>query len=735
MGKWTRRAFIAAGGIAGGGLLLGIGGIVLAPDRYGVKPDSAAASQITTWLRITPDNVATVLVPHCEMGQGVHTALPQMLADELDADWALVRMEEAPALDEYANGYPLRIFFLDPSIADAIPRATDYGTYRLARMAGLQLTGGSSSIRATGDLGLRVAGAAARALLVETAAKRWGVPAAECTAALSFVRHPGSGRSLAFGALAEEAARLPVPSAPPLKARGAWRIMGRPVPRFDVPGKVDGSAQYGIDMALPDLLYATVSAAPVFGGKLVSVDEAPARAVGGVTAVVRLADAVAVVADSYWRALKGLQALAPHFDDGGHGAVSSTTLASGFAATLGQGRGSTLFGQGDVAAAATQAAKRIEAEYAVPFLAHAPMEPMNATARFVDGRCEIWSGTQDPINARETAAKALGIGRDRVVVHNRMPGGGFGRRLPFVLDFIEQAALVARAVSPRPVKLIWSREEDIRHDFYRPAALCRFAAGLDAGGRPSFWSARFIGNADEDAARLPYVIPHQLLANDKLETHVRTGAWRSVDHSQHGFFVESFVDELAHAAGKDPFEFRRDLLPEGTRHRRVLETAAEKAGWRLPLPAGSARGIALCEAFGSIACHVVEVELDGKGRPRVGRVTTAVDCGDLVNPDIAAAQVEGGIMFGLAAALYGEITIDKGAVVESNFWDYEVARLTDTPDIAVHFIDSGGPRGGLGEPGVPPVAPAVANAVFALTGTRIRSLPFKNHKLSLAAKG
>src|SRR5579862_1462897 len=571
MGRWTRRAFIAGGSLLGGGLVIGVGGVLFAPNRISVKPAASGAPQITTWIEIAPDNAVTVIVPHCEMGQGVHTALAQMAADELDADWNLVRVREAPALDEYANGYPVRVFFFDPAIAAMAPRAADYGTYSLARFVGLQLTGGSSSVRATGDLGLRVAGAAARAVLIQAAARRWGVPEGECEARLSSVHHRSSDRSLAFGAVADEAASLPLPENPPLKPREAWRIMGKSLPRIDTPSKVDGSRVYGIDTVVPGLLYATVAAAPVFGGKLVSVDEAPAMAVAGVKQVVRLDDAVAVVADSYWRALKGLRALKPVFSDGGNGAVDSPVLASRFATALSTGEGSTLTHTGDVAAALAGAAKRIEAEYAAPYLAHAPMEPMNATVRVADGRCEVWAGTQDPLNARDTAAKACGLGPSLVTMHNAMPGGGFGRRLPFVMDFIDQAARVAKAASPLPVKLIWSREEDIRHDFYRPAALCRFAGGLDASGRPVAWSARFIGKADENAAVPPYAIPHLRLASDKLDSHVRTGSWRSVDHSQHGFFVESFIDELAHAAGQDPWKFRRALLPD--RHRAVLDLA------------------------------------------------------------------------------------------------------------------------------------------------------------------
>jgi isoquinoline 1-oxidoreductase subunit beta len=728
LGTYTRRGFLAAGGLIGGGLVLGI---AVAPNRLGIKGDRQA---ITTWLKITPDNRVTVLVPHCDIGQGSQTALAMMLAEELDADWSLVSAQEAPAIPAYANEYLVRGFvlgFIPPAV---LPRSMDDVSLGIADLVGLQLTGGSASVRMTGEMGMRTAGAAARIMLVQAAATRWDVAPGDCTTSLSIVRHGASGRSFTYGDLAADAAQLSPPSDPALKPYAAWRIVGTSPPRADIPEKVDGSAKYGIDIVLPDMLYATVTAAPVFGGKLTSVDTALAEKMPGVHSVVRLDNAVAVIAEGYWQALQAVRALKPVFSDGGHGTVSSAGILADQRALLAAGAGSTDVKQGDAAGSLAAVAKTITAEYSVPYLAHATMEPPNATIHIADGKCEIWTGVQDPLNARAVAAKAAGLGRENVTLHNCRVGGGYGRKLPFVFDFIEQATLIAKAASPRPVKMIWSREEDIQHDYYRPTALIRFQGGLNAAGVPVAWRAHYTASADENAAHIPYGIGNVLITKSKFANHVRTGAWRSVDHSQHGFFSESFVDELALAAGKDPFEFRRDLLPAGSRYRAVLELCADKAGWGNPLPAGTGRGIALTEAFGSIVAQAAEVTVSPAGAVKVNRVTAVVDCGDLVHPDTATSQIEGGIMFGLAAALYGEITIDKGAVAQDNFAAYQVAKMADTPEIAVHYIASHAPRGGIGEVGVPPIAPAVANAIHAACGVRIRTLPIRSITLPAAAE-
>ncbi|MBC7982287.1 MAG: xanthine dehydrogenase family protein molybdopterin-binding subunit, partial [Candidatus Obscuribacterales bacterium] len=503
-----------------------------------------------------------------------------------------------------------------------------------------------------------------------------------------------------------------------------FKIIGTSRKRFDIPSKVDGSAKFGIDVVLPDMAYAAIKAAPVFGGKLLSVDQTAVKQLPGVIGVVELDNAVAVVATSYWRARQALDKLTPQFSDGGNGEVSSASIFAQFANSLEKDSGSKVVEEGDATAALAENKMKVEAEYRVPYLAHATMEPMNATVQVGNDTCELWLGTQDPLHARNLAADITGVSKDKVTVHNHMLGGGFGRRLPGVHDFLEQAVHVAKAVSPKPVKLIWSREEDFRHDYYRSAVLGRYKASLDEQGKPQAWVANFVGAAGDGAAELIYDIPHQAISRHKIENHIRLGAWRSVDHTQHGFFTEVFIDELAHAAGQDPYAYRRALLAKSPRHLAALELAATKAAWSTPLATGQGRGIALVESFGTIVCQVAEVEVTADG-VFVKRVFAAVDCGDVVNPNAALAQVEGGILFGLSAALYGEITIDRGAVVESNFHDHPVLRLNESPEIEVHFIASHAKRGGLGEPGVPPIAAAVVNAIFAATGKRIRELPIK----------
>jgi isoquinoline 1-oxidoreductase beta subunit len=726
MNKWTRRAFIATGGLVGGGLVLGVAGIAFAPNRLSVVPAGGRnTSRLTTWISIAADNTVTVIVPHCEMGQGSQTALAMMLAEELEADWSHVRVAEAPGEGGYANGYLARVFV--PAFASVprfMERSVDFGTFKLTQLMNVQTTGGSSAVRGTGQLGMRVAGAAAKAMLIEAAAKHWNVPASECSARLSQVIHTGSGRSISFGEIAAEAAKLEPPAHPVLKARSEYTIVGKPTQRFDIPSKVNGSATYGIDVAPPGLLYATIAAAPVFGAKLAAVDSAAVEAMPGVKKVVRLDSAVAVVADGYWRALKALRALKPSFSDNGHTSDSSDTFFATFGKALDSDKSEKIFEQGSPSDVLAGASKVVEAEYRVPFLAHATMEPMNATARVADGSCEVWTGVQDPLAARKIAAEAAGVDAERVVIHNQQLGGGFGRRLPGAFDYVDQAVRIAKEMSPAPVKLLWSREEDIQHDYYRPAVVGRFRGAVDAGGAPAVWSSRFNDASEGAAARIPYAIANQDIRGVDVETHVRRGAWRSVAHSQHGFFTESFIDELAHAAGKDPYEFRRALLADAPRHRAVLEKAAEIAGWSSPPAQGRSRGIALVECFGSIVAEVAEVEVV-EGRIKVHRVCAAVDCGDVINPDTAAAQIEGGIVFGMSQALHSEITIRDGRVAQSNFNDYQLPKLADSPSVTVEFISSGAPLGGLGEPGVPPVAPAIANAVFAVTGRRLRTLPLK----------
>jgi isoquinoline 1-oxidoreductase subunit beta len=728
VGKWTRRTLLATGGLLGGGLVLGVGGLLVAPNRLSVRPqDPDAAARLTTWIKIAADNTITVVVPHCEMGQGVHTALAMMLAEELDADWDLIRVQEAPAEGAYANGYLVPVFV--PYAAnppDIFRRGIEYTSFKLSDMLGLQVTGGSSSVRGTGHLGMRTAGAAAKDMLLRAASEQWRVPLAECLAQRSRVVHAASQRSASFGELAPAAAKLDPPERPQLKEPTTYSIVGKPRQRLDIPSKVTGAAIYGIDVAFPDMLYATITAAPVFGATLIDVDAAPAEEIAGVRRVIRLENAVAVVADSYWRALKAVRLLKPVYSNEAAASLDSEALFADVARAFDDGEGKSLFKEGDAEAQLRDAANIVTAEYRVPFLAHATMEPMNATARVADGRCDVWTGVQDPLAARKVAAVAADLEPEYVTVRNQQLGGGFGRRLPGNHDFVDQAVRIAKAMSPVPVKLIWSREEDIQHDFYRPAVLARFKGAVSQASALVAWTSRFNGldAMGGEATQCPYTVEHRDIRAYKVSHHVRVGAWRSVAHSEHGFFTESFIDELAHAAKQDPYEFRARLLAGKPRHQRVLERAARMASWEQPLGAGRARGIAVVESFGSIVAEVAEVTIRD-GAIKVDRVFAAVDCGEVINPDTAAAQIEGGIVFALSAALFDRITILGGAVVEKNFHDYPLPRLADTPRITVEFVKSDAPIGGLGEPGVPPLAPAVANAVFAATGTRLRSLPLK----------
>lgn len=722
MRKWTRRAFIGAGSLVGGGFVLGAGELLFAPSRQSVvSADAAAKGQLTTWITVTPDDLVTVLVPHCEMGQGTHTALAMMAAEEMDADWNLVRVREAPALDAYANAYMLRAFV--GNIPAPLVRGVDWGAYRLARWFGTQATGGSSSVRGTGQYGMTVAGAAARDMLLAAAAARFGVRMSECKAIRSRIVHERSGKSASFGDLATAAAAIPVPVSPALKRPDSYTIRRTARPRLDIPSKVDGSAIYGIDFTLPGMLHAAIEIAPVYGGKLTSVDTTPAETMPGVKRVVRLDEAVAVVADTYWHARRALAALKPAFDDAGHGGVSSASIFAAFDKSLGA-----------PPEMPKNAAKTVTADYRVPFLAHATMEPMVCTARVDKDRADVWAGVQDPLNARSAAAKALKLNVEQVHLTNLLLGGGFGRRLPFTFDYIDMGVRIAKAMSPAPVKLIWSRENDIQHDYYRPAGMARFAGALDANGAPLAIRSSYAGGGDSESTYMPYAVPDKHAAARDAAHPVRTGAWRSVLNSQHGFFKESFIDEMAHASGKDPYRFRLDLLNDAPLFRDVLVRVAALSGWGSPLPEGEGRGIAITQCFGSIVAEVAHVALTPEGRLRVRDVFAVVDCGDVVNTDSATAQAEGGIIFGLSAALVGEITIAEGRVVQRNFRDHLMIHLADAPRITVEFIKTYRRPGGLGEPCVPPIAAAVANAVFAATGIRVRDLPIKNTPLSRQTK-
>jgi isoquinoline 1-oxidoreductase beta subunit len=721
--KWTRRTFIGAGTVAGGGFLLGVAGFTFAPSRYSlVSADAADKGQLTTWLTITPDNIVTILIPHCEMGQGTPTALAMMAAEELEADWSLIRVQEAPALDAYANGYIVRAAGGN-YVPAVLGRGVDYGAYRLAEWFGFQVTGGSTAVRSTGEYGMRLAGAAAKEMLLAAAAHQWAVNASECTAKGSRVTHAGSGRSATFGALARSAAMQPVPTSPALKSPDHFTIRRTSPTRLDIPSKVDGSAMYAIDFTTPGMLYAALEIAPVYGGKLMSVDMTPAEGMPGVKKVVKLEEAVAVVADSFWHARRALAALRPEFSDAGHGDVSTASIFAAFDKALGA-----------PPEVPKNAAKVVTADYRAPFLAHATMSPMVCTAKVEGDRAEVWTGVQDPLNARSVAAKTLGLPAANVHVTNFLLGGGFGRGLPFNFDYVDLGVRVAKAMSPTAVKTIWTRENDIQHDYYRGAALSRHAGALDANGVPLAAHSNYTGGGNGEAVFMPYAIAAKNAKEKKAPHPIRLGQWRSVLNSQHGFFKESFIDEMAHAAGKDPFDFRRGLLGDQPRFKAALEKAAAMSSWGTPLSPGEGRGIAICESFGTIAAEVVHVAVSPEGRLKVLNVYAAVDCGDVVNMDSATAQVEGGIIFALSAALLSEITIKQGRVVEKNFRDYPMIQIADVPTITTAFLRSDAPLGGLGEPGVPPLAPALVNAIHAATGIRVRELPIRNTPLKSSSR-
>lgn len=677
-----------------------------------------------TWMKIAEDDTVTVFSPHIDFGQGSQTALGQMLADELDAAWDKVKIEQAPADLAFANVALAKGFLpsmAGETLAGLLPDAV-IGI--MARSMPLMITGGSSAIRFTGELAMRKTGAAVRMALIAEAADRLGVPASELTAADSKVTHAKSGKSLRYGELAAGAAERSLLSDPVLKTRDQWKLIGKPIVRRDIPAKVDGSAVYGIDFTLPEMRVATIAAAPVRGGKLKSVDEASALAVKGVEKVVKLPDAAIVVAKGYWQAQKGLAALAPKFSDGGHAAVSTPAIYGAQAKLIAGGKPDNEGGTGDVDAAfGADGVKLVEAEYRVPFLHHAMMEPFALTGHFKDGTLHLWGGMQDPLTTRTKAAKAAGIGVDKVVFTPMIMGGGFGRRFPDLVEIIEQVAVLAKQV-PYPVKLIWSREEELRHGTYRPQSLAKLKGSVKDGKitalRIDYAQS---GNAEGEVPFI-YDLPATSRRHFAYQSNQIDGPWRSVNATQLGFYTESFMDELAAASGEDPYQFRRKHLPEGSRHLAALDLVAKRAGWGSPLPEGVGRGIAIVESFGTVVAEVVEAGVNEDGSPKVLKAFAVVDCGTTVNPLNAEAQIMGGVIMGLSSAIGEQVTLDKGAVVQSNFSDYPILKLADAPPaVDVHFIESGAKTGGIGEPGLPPASPALANALAAATGTRIRNLP------------
>ena len=731
MKKISRRRFLITSALVGGGVLIGYS--ATRPSRHRLANTELAQGgehYVTSLLKIEADNTVTVYVPHSEMGQGVHTSLSMMAADELDADWELVNIEQAPAIDLFANGDIIKGFASEFGVPSFLEGLTSVSAIKVAELMNMQITGGSSSVRFTGEFGMRTAGAAARQMLIECAATRWGVAADECTTQLSHVHHNASGRSLAYGELAAEAALLEPPEDPVLKDPSQFNIMGKAISRVDIPAKVDGSAIYGLDAKPAGMLYAAIRFAPVFGTKLVSVDAGDVLNRRGIKRIVELEDSVAVVADSYWRAKEALKLVSSVFETSANDNTSSADIYAGFERSLADENGSKVIEEGDTEAAMELAADVIEGNYRVPYLAHAAMEPMNCTVHIHDDKVDVWTSTQDALGIKARVAKIAGIAEDDATFHHSYLGGGFGRRLPFNWNVIDHATLIAKEFDV-PVKTVLSREDDMQQDYYRPAVASNFKAAFDAEGNVLAWHNRFTGPVQTPgASHIPYAIINQSIRVVDGDTHVPIAAWRSVDHSQQTFFTESFVDEIAHRAGKNPYQFRMELLQQHPRHRKVLEVAAEAAGYGQNLPEGHALGIAVQESFGSIVAEIAEVSIGADNQPVVHKVTCAIDCGWAVNPDTVEAQVESGIIFGLTAAMYGEITIENGRVAQNNFPDYEMVRMATSPEIEVHIVESGEALGGLGEPATPPIAAAVTNAIYILTGQRVRELPIKNHDFS-----
>jgi isoquinoline 1-oxidoreductase subunit beta len=711
----SRRALLKGGLAIGTGLVIGF----RLPWRDGVLGEAQTPGVFAPnqWLRIDRDGVVTIINSVPEMGQGSMTTMPMIVADELDAEWGKVRVEQAPA---------------NPSLyANPVTGAQSYG--------------GSRGVRDHLQM-WRKAGAAARQMLREAAAKEWGVPVSEVETEPGVVIHRPSGRRLLYGQLVDRAQAEPVPQNPPLKSKDQFRYIGKERSRIDVPPKVNGQAVYGIDVKVPGMLIASIERSPVVAGSRVKrVDATAAKAVPGVKQVVEVTNGVAVVADTFWAALQGRKALTIEWDEGPVAAVSSPMISREYEAAAKQ-PGQVARNDGNAEQVLGAGGKIVEATYQVPFLEHACMEPMNATAHVTKEECIVWAPTQNPGGTQATAAKLTGFPPERVTVHTTLLGGGFGRRGE--LDFIVDAVEVAKATGV-PVKVMWTREDDLTHGFYRPATYNVFRAALDPQGMPTAWFTRVVGPgiliqkgrapagsidgaAMEGVRNHPYDVANVRVEWVNKDFGVPLGFWRSVGPSQNGFIVESFVDELAHAAGKDPYEYRRELLGKAPRHKAVLELAATKASWGSPLPPGRGRGIAVCFSYGSYSAHVAEVSVGDDGTVHVHKVVCAIDCGIAVNPDQVKAQMEGGLIYGLTAALFGEITVDKGRVQQTNFHTYPMLRIAQTPLTEVHILESGEAPGGLGEPGVPTVAPAVCNAIFAATGKRIRRLPIRADELKKA---
>jgi isoquinoline 1-oxidoreductase subunit beta len=744
----SRRKFLLAGAVlTGGGLIIGYN-ILGRQDKLGNGSLLATGKDeiaLNGWVKIAADGTVTIAVPRSEMGQGVFTALPMLLAEELDADWSKIKVEQAPIAKMYSNAALFQnLLPFHPDDDGLLARSGRASIEKIGFALGLQVTGGSSSVR-DAWLPMRTAGATARAMLIEAAAKKWNVPATVCVTKNGEVLHPAGNRKASYGELISDAAKIVPPENVKLKDPATFNLIGKAIPRTDVADKVNGKAQFGIDTRVPGMVYAAVKQSPVIGGTLKSSFAELSKNINKNNELYIIPNGVVVVSNSWWRAKKNLDALQIEWNEGANANLDSATISQQLAADLEKTSASGFRNVGDADNILKAATKKVEAIYQVPFLAHAAMEPINCTAQIKDGKCEVWVSTQVPSIAQWKASKAAGVSSDNTIIHTTLLGGGFGRRLE--IDMIEQAIHIAKQTGGRPVQMIWTREEDMQHDMYRPIAMSKFSGALDDKGEIVVWTNRVAApsvgfdtmqrlmgsmamdmpdkNHIEGAFDQPYEIPNIKIEQVRSKTPVPVGSWRSVGHSYNAFFVESFMDEMAHAAGKDPYEFRKALLQNHPRHRAVLELAATKAGWGQPIAVGSARGIALHESFSGICAQVAEVSIDKDNNIRVNRVVCAIDCGSVVNPSIVAQQMESAIIFGLTAALYGEITIKNGRVEQSNFPSYDMLRMAQSPRIDTYIVPSTLPPGGVGEPGTPPIAPAVANALFALNGKRLRKLPLK----------
>lgn len=752
----TRRTvLLGSAGVVGA---LMVGWTALPPKPRLVTSDplpvSPGQSALNGWVKIGADNTVGIVMCKAEMGQGIYTGLAMVLAEELDADWAQVRVEHAPIDKIYQNivgivdGLPFH-----PDDRGTLRAVAEHVTGKAMREFGLMLTGTSSSMR---DLWLpmRQAGASARAMLVAAAAKQWQVPAGECRAEAGRVLHP-SGRSASFGELAAAAASQPLPEDVALKDPKTFKLIGQPRRRLEAASKMDGSARFGIDVLQPGMQYASVAMCPTVGGRVAGFDAAEAQKLPGVKKVLAVpplygsTGGVAVIADTPYHAMRAVKAVRVEWDHGPAAQVSTDEIYARLAQSLDTDDGFSFYELGDVDKALKNATKTVQAEYRAPYLAHATMEPMNCTVQFSDGRAAVWAATQVPDMARRIVAQVLGLAPDRVDLHMQLLGGGFGRRCE--VDVIAQAAVIAREAGGVPVQTIWSREQDMTHDFYRPACVSRFQAGLDATGNLLGWVNASAGQAilpqviermvglpgnlpdkttSEGAFDQPYEWPAARIGHEVFELPIPVGFWRSVGHSHHAFFKEIFLDEVAHAAGRDPVAFRTQLLAKHPRHLTVLRRAAELSGWGKPLPAAAdgvkrARGVALHQSFGAIVAQVTEVSVSSDKHIRVHRVTCVIDCGLAINPNLIRQQMESSIVYGLSAVLNDEVRIEKGQVQQTNFHNHPVLRIDQCPAIDTDIIASEASPEGVGEPGTPPIAPAVANALFTLTGQRLRSLPLR----------